>query len=120
MTPTTQPNEYDCLRACVCTILDLALEDVPSFTHQYGKDYKQKFVEFLEARGYTLICIPYKAVNSFYCCFPHIAIGKRFISSPVHHAVVCIKDEIVHDPHYEPCELEEKPFERWFIVKPPQ
>jgi len=120
MTPVKQtvfrfPNG-DCFRACVATILDLPIEDVPNFADAAANPVRRG-IEWLRERGYTCLRIdwegePYRkqqyiraySEQTLYCI-----VGGESARSPredgkkLYHAVVGYANgwgfELVHDPH---------------------
>lgn len=92
-----EPRKYgDCYRACVASILELPLTEVPHFLEQAdGKVYKfYTLVEdFLALRGYEPIYHQRPHEGKFY-----IASGVSPRNPQIHHAVV-YQNGIVHDPH---------------------
>lgn len=80
----------NCWSACVASLLELPIEDVPYFLD----DWPEKFNRWIEARGFYAVTIAdERFVPGGYCI-----IGGH---SPrgIPHAVVGCRDRIVHDPH---------------------
>jgi hypothetical protein len=115
-----QPNDIDCFRACVASILELPLSEVPSFVELHGRDYLIHALKFLEDRNYTLVCVPYECASHLFFLFPHIVVGRLYKTTDIHHATVYVGEEMVHDPMLNSPGYCEPPFERWLIVKVPQ
>ena len=90
----------DCLRACIASILEFSIEEMPNFWEatQDARDF-WKMVELwlTEHKGFKLIAIEVKADHEY---FLHgllcIALGKSQRAKD--HAVVW-RDGIIHDPH---------------------
>ena len=88
----------DCFRACVCSLLELSIGEVPHFTLLPDDIWWDGFVSYMRGRGYDVhwgkygLCIEPKDITEFY-----IITG----TSPrgVHHAVIYSDGKLVHDPH---------------------
>jgi hypothetical protein len=119
MIPKFQPNDKDCFRACVASILDLSLTEVPSFVQEHGRDYLIHALKFLEDRGYTIICVPFACASPLFFLFPHIVIGRLSIDTDIYHATIYVGEEMIHDPMKNSSGYCEPPKERWLLVKPP-
>ena len=84
----------NCFSACVASILEVSLEDVPFF----GADelWWARFSEWLEARNLYAVCLKHRAGRA-----PvgyHILSGKSPRGEFLH-SVVAKGEDIVHDPH---------------------
>ena len=84
----------NCFSACVASILEVSLEDVPFF----GADelWWTRFSEWLEARNLYAVCLKHRAGRA-----PvgyHILSGKSPRGEFLH-SVVAKGEDIVHDPH---------------------
>lgn len=84
----------NCFSACVASILELPIDDVPFF----GADelWWTRFSEWLEARNLYAVCLKHRAGRA-----PvgyHILSGKSPRGEFLH-SVVAKGDDIVHDPH---------------------
>jgi len=95
----------DCWRACIASVLELPIEEVPHFGLLDVREGRREELKFLSKYGYTIYAIygdgsmgnhPKIEVdeNEYY-----FAIGVSPRDKNVHHQVVCHKGEIVHDPH---------------------
>ena len=94
----------NCLQACVASLLDLPLDQVPHFS-SYGERWYQHLYRFLEGRGYELDYIhgmkqeerwpsDYKGIDGYFIVggeSPRGAIGG--------HAVIYFEGEPYFDPH---------------------
>jgi hypothetical protein len=85
----------DCLRTVVASILDLPLESVPHFVHEYGDAAWVKLRRWLRERMIVLTRLEGHVETQDYCMFIGPSPRDQFIS----HAVVGIRGDIVHDPH---------------------
>lgn len=103
MTPVDQTIDIEwgnSLRACVATILDLKLNDVPDFVGAHGPRWFLELRAWLEGRGRHAVYV--STVSSLIShVYPHglpwIGVGDG--PRGVRHSVVCVHNEIVHDPH---------------------
>lgn len=109
-TPDGPPG--NCWSACIASILDLDLEQVPDeLTHwkpgmrpiESWRPFEKEMHRWLYSRGYVLIQT--SKLNKFEYCGPedcysfyHIVSGKSPRADFLH-AVVGLGLEIVHDPH---------------------
>ena len=117
----------DCQRACIASLLELDINEVPHF-HESGKedDFHRSLNQFLGERG--LVCIAFKFGSGLVFedlvslpdpidCY-HMIYG--YSSRGVFHAVVGLNGEVVHDPHPAKEGLLESDKENWdyaFLVK---
>lgn len=97
------PELGNCFAACVASVLELPLEDVPNFCEGGDHGWFDRLRAWLRPRGlWALTCKlggkPGASDGGWYPEGLHIAGGQ----SPRHaclHAVVARGNEIVHDPH---------------------
>ena len=95
MIPVDQTRYGDpggnCFSACVASLLELPIDDVPYFMH----DWPAAFDAWLEARGLCQVSVPYDpsmgVPPGFYILGGQCPRGS--------HAVVARGPDIVHDPH---------------------
>lgn len=100
---TTFGEEGNCFAACVASILELPIEEVPNFCVAYPHDtWFEEFNRWLEPRG--LACVSMQAdvvdVEAFCASAPRIPLivdgrsprGRR-------HGVVYVDGKLAHDPH---------------------
>lgn len=84
----------DCLRACVASILELPLEEVPHFVEEHQNGILAMH-DWLFTRG--IDCL---ALKGHYDVSTHVIFtGLSPRSTHGRHAVVGLAGEIVHDPH---------------------
>lgn len=103
MTPVDQTNDVELgngLQACLATVLDLKMADVPDFMRMHGPRWFIELRVWLAKRGKTAVYV--STLNSLVGhVYPHdlhwIGIGDG--PRGVRHAVVCLHNAIVHDPH---------------------
>lgn len=103
MTPVDQTYDMElgnCLQACVATILDLKIDDVPNFMKTHGPRWFVELRAWLDKRGKYAVYV--STLNSLVShVYPHelhwIGVGDG--PRGVRHAVVCLHNQVVHDPH---------------------
>lgn len=84
----------DCLRACVASILELDLLDVPHFVHEHTHG-EIAMMDWLATKG--IECL---RLQGHYEVQTHVIYtGRSPRSTHGRHAVVGLAGEIVHDPH---------------------
>lgn len=100
----------NCYAACIASILELKLRDVPDEANYWkpGMSNKESWIpynkevhKFLRERGLTLIEIPEKSVffgGEIFDCYSIIS-GPSPRNNSVNHAVVGQGNSFVHDPH---------------------
>jgi hypothetical protein len=86
----------NCKAACVASVLEVALADVPECD---GGVWVQRHMDWLAARNLTLLHIPANG-GRFYVPGCHLLIAKS-PRNDGYHCVVVRDGEIVHDPHPE-------------------
>lgn len=92
-------SEGDCYAACIASLLELPLADVPNFCADSSNWLEHADKWLREEHEYTLLGFRPRGEGAFYCipAMYHIMAGK----SPrgVDHAVVAFQGKMVHDPH---------------------
>jgi RNase P/RNase MRP subunit p29 len=86
--------EGDCFNACVASLLELPLAEVPHFCSH--DDWWSYFNGWLEARG--LYAINFQLTNNWRPEGLYILNG-RSPRGTYNHSVVALRDRVVHDPH---------------------
>ena len=95
----------DCWRACIASVLELSIDDVPHFALLNIRDGKKTELKFLAKHGYAIYGTygegemgnhpeMMEDENEYY-----FAIGESPRDKNVSHQVVCYNGMIVHDPH---------------------
>lgn len=109
MTPVTQefvhkPEEGqhgDCMRACLASLLDLPISDVPHFA-QIDADGQGYFwfgvTEFCRKQGYSFVTVKGSFVWAEDAIF-HVIAGPSPRMAGVHHAVIGRNGQVFFDPH---------------------
>lgn len=109
MTPIKQTKFYNkelntrgnCLTACIASLFDMNIEDVPFFIEE--PDYPYNVEHFIENNGYKLegtgilskIKEEYKDFNGIDGYYIAVGMGNR----GVYHCCIYKDGEMVHDPH---------------------
>lgn len=95
--------EGDCFSACIASILEIPLEDVPN---PKGEDWVHRFNEWLRDYGLAIVTmgLPEGAKDMpldmrRYFLPGYCILAVKSPRGDWTHAVVCLDGEIVHDPH---------------------
>lgn len=102
MTPTDQQSDNDCVRACVATIFDLPIADVPHFVEVAGSRWRLELMAWLKATRPEFVMMELPPVRGAWLeGAVGIACGKspRYPDGTIKHAVVWQDYEMLHDPH---------------------
>lgn len=84
----------NCFQACVGSILELPLEDVPHFVRLYGRSWMKGFRDWLEERGMGAAWMPEgRHPGGAHCIATGHSPRGEFL-----HCVVWL-NRLVHDPH---------------------
>jgi len=100
----------DCFRACVASLLDLPIADVPHFVAK-GENWSVALVEWLAARGLEPLCFDTRIALFGREHEPCIASGDG--PRGAKHSVVWCDGEVAHDPHPSRGGLAGEP--EWFM-----
>lgn len=103
--PTAPANQQrgNCWTACIASLLDLPIEDVPDFVQidvDGGRNFFNHTMMFLLARGYELHSVDPAAPGDDY--YIQCGLSPRSPAADgqeVHHAVIYLHGELAHDPH---------------------
>jgi hypothetical protein len=96
----------DCHRAAIASILELPLDDVPHFGDggPDADEFERRTQAWLRTRGIVGIQVPYSGdLGHMFRCIKALNPGVYYLlggesRTGVNHTVVCLNDEIVHDP----------------------
>lgn len=92
-------KEGNCYAACLASLLELSIDDVPNFCAHPGNWLGRAEEWTRKNHGLTMLGFRPKGEGAFYCipAVYHIMAGK----SPrgLDHAVVAFQGQMVHDPH---------------------
>uniref|UniRef100_A0A6M3IIZ5 Uncharacterized protein n=1 Tax=viral metagenome TaxID=1070528 RepID=A0A6M3IIZ5_9ZZZZ len=100
MIPVDQENTNDCQRACVASILELPLTDVPNFMLPNSDGWVERMQEFTKPYGFLTLNLFFtdgKSEEYLKDCYT-IAGGESPRSPEREHAVVWKNGKMVHDP----------------------
>lgn len=86
--------EGNCLAACVASIMNLPLEEVPNFVVPEPLKWRERLDDWLSEQGLGVVCIIGEALPNAYS----IACGPS-PHGPYDHCVVWLNGDMVHDPH---------------------
>jgi len=105
----------DCQRACVASLLEIPIEEVPHFLETgIDADFNKKYGEFLESRNLFQLIIN---ANSSYI-FPvkcyHFIYGLT--ERGTLHGVIGLNGKMVHDPHPSRSGLLESDKDNWVFA----
>jgi hypothetical protein len=89
------PENGDCFRACVCSILELDPATVPNFCSYSVDQWWGRFIDWAKSSGYALYWGTYPPMHVEY----YIVSGKSPRYPNRLHSVVWHNYEMVHDPH---------------------
>lgn len=102
MIPVEQIRPDDCFSACVASILELPIDAVGYFPHAGSPaEWTNNWVHWLDERGFDLYGGIIKADRSYPDPLPrgYWILSAASPRTDVNHAVVCLDDKIVWDPH---------------------
>ena len=107
------PDYGDCERACIATLFDLELEDVPNFI-LFGRDWGLEYQRFLNSIGYvfqgsaglqrhkdTINKVGdylngfYESVNGYY----KVSVPSKTFPGQTHAVIIDESGLVVHDPN---------------------
>lgn len=90
----------NCFQACVASIFELPLEEVPHFVGDRGDEWYMGFADWL-AEKYNMepVVIPTGSNATFWAHGFYIATGESPRDHELSHACVYQDVELVHDPH---------------------
>ncbi len=87
-------EDGNCLQACVASLLELDLEEVPHFA-SFGEFWFQKMVKWGMDRGFFVLCLDSIPPPEIYAIM-----GGPSPRGPFSHSVISgPNNEIVHDPY---------------------
>ena len=106
----------NCFQACVASLLEMPLSDVPDFCNLYPKDWFLQFGSWLKPRGMSAIMIKYddKADLAEVLKDQYVLAGGKSAVRDIPHEVVWMNGEVMWDPAPEQKGLEGRPDD--FIV----
>lgn len=100
MKPVTQTifnaERGDCFAACLASILELELDEVPNF---HGENWLFRYNRWLKPFNLVLYDVTFPKGTNQHPVGYSILAGTSPRYAPALHAVVCLDGTIVHDPH---------------------
>lgn len=105
------PDNGDCMRACVASLLEWPLDRVPNFMETGPKAYERRLKNWADSYGITILDAEVQDHKAFLKAFRNtylIGFGKspRFDCD---HAVIYRGRHLVHDPHPSKAGIKGKP-----------
>lgn len=122
MQTTSEPGKGNCWSACIASILEIPLTDIPDFWDGDDDDSNEKW--WLNARRYldcyelmmlTTILEKHDDLGGGWDCY-WIACGKSPRHNCKSHCVVYFADAMVHDPHPDGMGLEGRMRSASFLI----
>ena len=95
-------EEGNCLAACIASVLDFAIEDIPDFLQNGPGEWFQMMNEWLSTMGLAVICVPSISTDDYKCGnmdFLHLIVGPSPRELKFPHCVLGRQGKIIHDPH---------------------
>lgn len=91
----------NCFQYALASILDLEPEDVPDFCNEYGDDWHEETVKWLNQYGLSAIYIqPFsKELNAYYFKDCTLLISVKS-DNGVNHVAIYKNGELIHDPNF--------------------
>jgi len=107
-----QEKADDCLSACIASILEISIKDVPNFV--VPGEWRENVQRWLNKRGFALV----QRASNLVFDIPYIASMKHKYR-PFRHAVIWKNGKILHDPSKVRSTkmLCKKPVEFFYVVK---
>lgn len=96
MKEVEQVGSDDCFAACVASIFELPLSDIPNFVGDRGPQWFSGLLAWLEPRGYSALFVDF----SEECHRPrgYSILSAWSVRGPFNHAVVALNGKVVWDP----------------------
>lgn len=99
MTPLHQTKfgtpEGNCIAACVASIMEKPLSEVPNFIMPKFEEWQDRLDEWLAQFGLSSVCVSSEAMPGAYS----IACGVSPRDKSIDHCVVWRGGAMIHDPH---------------------
>lgn len=128
MIPVTQTREGssgDCIAACIASILNLPLDQIPDVNGQVfksiGGPWWVRLDDALHSLGYGILVMNVKSLHTICPCPGSVCILLGKSIRGVGHAVVgkitdSIETEMIHDPHWDRTGLITVEHVMWLVV----
>ena len=88
----------DCESACLASLLELPLSEVPNF-HDSKEDFDKAQSNWLKAQGYFIVWITANKELEEILEMYYILVGTSPRNQDKLHSVIAHQDKVVHDPH---------------------
>ena len=95
----------NCFQACVASLLEVPLEEVPSFTEKWWLELEA----WLESRGLAPLLLTWPLAKGSYFCLDTHYIACGLAGRGLRHSVIYKNQELIHDPHPDNTGLVEEP-----------
>ncbi len=94
----------DCMRACVASVFELPIEEVPEFEDMSTREYNHEYIKFFGKKGYGLYSLYVEAGGKHPEmlkdeCEYYFMVGPSPRGFDADHQCVGYKGKLVHDPH---------------------
>lgn len=90
-------KEGNCLAACIASLLELEIEDVPNFTNL---NWYNDLCGWLNTKGYTMMSLPSLGPELRWLKGMHyIGTVKSTLGEGVKHATIWLDGKMIHNPH---------------------
>ena len=110
----------NCMQACVASILEKDLDEVPNFMSQGDSRFFKILKKYFSDLNIDLINVHPDYQEDIYDHYA-IAIGTSPRNKKQNHSVVWFQGKVVHDPHPDNSGIASKPKSFWiFTVKNPR
>ncbi len=106
------------MQACLASLFELPLEEIPEFGSQQGTAYFEPLQEWLARFGLALLVYPWWNVdddNGYLSHFGYHLLTGKGRGQTLRHIVVCERGKVVHDPLPNSTGLAERD-DYWFFV----
>jgi len=105
----------NCFAACVASLFELPVEEVPHFVAIGGNEFWNVMLEWMRPRGFYAISVPYSP--HFYT--PVITIVSGRGPRGFDHSVLWQNGQMIHDPHPSRAGLLEPVYEEYVVALDP-
>lgn len=106
--PKTTGN---CMAACVASLLEMDLDDVPNFAANPKDTWWMDFQEWLYHRGWVAVVL-----DGDYPWPGYSAASGQSPRGDFKHLVIHLNGKLAHDPHPDGTGLEGEPEDQWILV----
>ncbi len=105
-------EDGNCFSACIASLFDLHIEEVPNFVTMVPKDgdWAAPLREWLRPRGFGFLTIGLNGDESILQGLDGYVIVSGQSSRGLYHATIWHRGELVHDPHPSQCGIRSPEF----------